>query len=187
MKNAGFNELRYILQLLIFVIGAIVLPLMPRADAETSPALKIAIKNALEPSPPQSVIISGLLGNKLDRCINHRILAQDISAVVEPYREKTETGSADWRCEYWGKWYTSLTLADAYRSTPKSRELVNAAAKELIATAAPDGYLGTRTPGHRLRGGTFGDANTLFWAFSPGTTGRTIRRASKLRAARETS
>jgi DUF1680 family protein len=77
---------------------------------------------------------------------------QDISEVVAPYQEKTETGSADWRCEYWGKWYTSVALADAYHSTPESRAVVTTAAKALIATAAPDGYLGTRTPQHRMEG-----------------------------------
>ena len=72
--------------------------------------------------------------------------------MVAPYRAKTETGGADWRCEYWGKWFTSLTLADAYHSTPATRELRDAAAKALMATAAPDGYLGTRVPAHRLEG-----------------------------------
>ncbi|MDB6065584.1 MAG: hypothetical protein JWR26_1792 [Pedosphaera sp.] len=110
------------------------------------------VKDVFTPAAPESVRISGRLGEKLDLCLAHRILAQDIESVVAPYRAKTEIGGADWRCEYWGKWFTSLTLADAYYSTPATRELRDAAAKALMATAAPDGYLGTRVPAHRLEG-----------------------------------
>lgn len=69
-----------------------------------------------------------------------------------PYRGKTETGSADWRCEYWGKWFASLALADAWRLTPATRKKCEAAVDALMATAAPDGYLGTRQREHRLEG-----------------------------------
>jgi uncharacterized protein len=110
------------------------------------------VSDVFTPAAPESVRISGRLGEKLDLCVAHRILAQDIESVVEPYVAKTETGGADWRCEYWGKWFTSLALADAYHSTPATRTLRDAAAKALMATAAPDGYLGTRAPVHRLEG-----------------------------------
>ncbi len=111
-----------------------------------------AVKDIFTPAVPESVRISGRLGEKLDLCINNRLLAQDIEPLVAPYRVKTEIGGADWRCEYWGKWFTSLTLADAYHSTPATREKRDEATRALIATAAPDGYLGTRTPAHRLDG-----------------------------------
>jgi DUF1680 family protein len=111
-----------------------------------------AVSDVFTPAAPESVRLTGRLGEKLDLCVEHRLLAQDIGAVVAPYYTKTETGSSDWRCEYWGKWFTSLTLADAYRSTPATREKRDAAAKALIATAAPDGYLGTRVLAHRLEG-----------------------------------
>jgi len=152
MKNVKSGESKNLFGLLTIVIGLIPLGSTLAAIADTAPPLTVAQKNVLEPAPPGSVSIAGRLGDKLDLCINNRLLAQDISAVVTPYRAKAETGSADWRCEYWGKWYTSLALADAYRSTPKSRAMVATAAKALIATAAPDGYLGTRVPKHRLEG-----------------------------------
>ena len=109
-------------------------------------------RDIFTPAAPGSVRLSGRLGKKLDVCVKNRLLAQDVEAVVAPYRTKAETGSSDWRCEYWGKWFTSLTLADAYISTPNTRELRDEAAAALIATAAPDGYLGTRQPAHRLEG-----------------------------------
>jgi DUF1680 family protein len=110
------------------------------------------VNDVFTPAAPESVRISGRLGEKLDLCITNRILAQDIQAVVAPYYTKTETGGADWRCEYWGKWFTSLVLADACHSTAATREKRDEAVKALVASAAPDGYLGTRTPACRLDG-----------------------------------
>lgn len=104
------------------------------------------------PPPPGAVRLEGRLGAQLDLCTRNRLLAQDLEAVVKPYREKREIGSGDWRCEYWGKWFTSLALADAYQSTPATRAKLTQAAEALQATAAPDGYLGTRQPEHRLKG-----------------------------------
>lgn len=106
----------------------------------------------LSPAAPGSVRIGGRLGKKLDLCVANGVLRQDVEDVVAPYRAKTETGATDWRCEYWGKWFTSLTLADANRSTPATRRKRDEAAAALIATAATDGYLGTRVPAHRLEG-----------------------------------
>jgi DUF1680 family protein len=138
------------------LVRNMILPLLPALliAGTTVPVFadEIFVKDVFTPAAPESVRISGRLGEKLDLCVAHRILAQDIEPVVAPYSTKTETGGADWRCEYWGKWFTSLTLADAYHSTPATRELRDAAAKALMATAAPDGYLGTRVPAHRLEG-----------------------------------
>jgi DUF1680 family protein len=117
--------------------------------ALTLPSL---VSDVFTHSAPGSVRIEGRLGEKLDLCVQNRLLAQQVEAVVAPYRAKTEIGSSDWRCEYWGKWFTALGLADAYRSTPATRAKRDVAANALMATAAPDGYLGTRQPEHRLEG-----------------------------------
>jgi len=109
-------------------------------------------RDVFTPAAPQSVQIRGRLGEKLDLCVKNRLLAQEIEPLVASYRAKAETGATDWRCEYWGKWYTSLTLADAYHSTPATREKRDEAAASLIATADPDGYLGTRQPKYHLDG-----------------------------------
>jgi len=104
------------------------------------------------PAGPGSVHLTGRIGDKIDRCINHGILAQNVEKLVSPYRAKTETGNADWRCEYWGKWFTALALADAYEPTVQSAALRDQGTRELLVTAAPDGYLGTRQPKDRLQG-----------------------------------
>ncbi len=106
----------------------------------------------LSPALPGSITFSGRLQNKLSLCLQNRILAQDVEAVIAPYELKTEIGSGDWRCEYWGKWFTSLALADSYHSTNQTRSKMKLATDELLATVAPDGYLGTRQPQYRLQG-----------------------------------
>jgi len=111
-----------------------------------------SVADVFAPAVPGSVRITGRLEAKIELCLTNRLLAQNIEAVVAPYYTKTETGSADWRCEYWGKWFTSLTLADAYESTRSTREKRDSAVKALMDSAAPDGYLGTRVPAHRLEG-----------------------------------
>ncbi|RYG32309.1 hypothetical protein EON81_20950, partial [bacterium] len=120
--------------------------------AAPATAREIHIPDEFRPAAPGAVRIAGRLGKKLDLCVANRLLAQNLEDVIAPYRAKTETGVTDWRCEYWGKWFTSLALADAYRSTPTTRAKRDEGAKALIATAADDGYLGTRLPDHRLEG-----------------------------------
>ncbi len=129
----------------------LILSLLP-ALAATANGAPLLAKDVFTPTPPGAVAMAGRLGAKLDLCVQNRLLAQDVEALVKPYREKKEVGSGDWRCEYWGKWYTSLALADAYYSTAQTRAKLEEAAMALLATAAPDGYLGTRLPEHRLKG-----------------------------------
>jgi hypothetical protein len=69
---------------------------------DASAPLAQRVKDVFTPAAPESVRISGRLGDKLNLCITNRRLAQDIEAVVAPYQAKTETGSADCCCEYWG-------------------------------------------------------------------------------------
>jgi len=132
---------------LLRLAALLILGTLGPAEAQTN-----GVADVFRPADPESVRVNGRLSDKLELCVNHRILAQDIDLVVAPYRDKTEIGGADWRCEYWGKWFTSLTLADAYHSTPATRAKRDEAAAALIATAAPDGYLGTRVPAHRMEG-----------------------------------
>lgn len=110
-----------------------------------------AVMDALTPPAPGALHIDGRLGTKLSLSINHRVLAQEIEPLVKPYRVKDEV-RADWRGEYWGKWFTSLALADAYQNSPETHAKLKDGYDALVATAASDGYLGTHMPEHRLEG-----------------------------------
>ena len=113
---------------------------------------KLVAPDVFRPPAAGAIHIEGRLGAKLDQCIEKRVLVQPVEPLVKPYRDKKEEGSKDWRCEYWGKWFTSLALADAYEPTAKSHAKLDEAERALLTTAAPDGYLGTRLPEYRLKG-----------------------------------
>ena len=57
-------------------------------------ALETGAQDILKPAALDSVRIGGRLGEKLDRCVTNRLLAQDIELVVAPYREKSLPRSA---------------------------------------------------------------------------------------------
>ncbi len=129
-------------------VGLLAACWMPVCGAPVTPVAP----DVLRPPAAGAVHIEGRLGAKLDQCITNRVLAQPVEPLVKPYRDKLEVGFSDWRCEYWGKWFTSLALADAYRPTAATRAKLDEGARALLATAAPDGYLGTRQPEDRLKG-----------------------------------
>ena len=85
----------------------------------TLPAAEVLVNDVFTPAVPASVHIGGRLGEKLDLCVTNRILPQDLEDLIAPFRSKTETKG--WDSEFWGKWFTSLTLADAYQSTAATR------------------------------------------------------------------
>ncbi len=115
------------------------------ADGRAEPA-----GDALTPAPAGAVEIQGWLGNKLDLCLSHRVMSQDIDRLIKPFRERTESDGSGWRCEYWGKWFTSAALGCAYRPTPKNRTKLGEAVDALIKAQTPDGYIGTYDAGHHL-------------------------------------
>ncbi|HAZ65053.1 MAG TPA: hypothetical protein DCZ72_15790 [Armatimonadetes bacterium] len=101
---------------------------------------------------PGAVQFTGWLGARLTACAQHGLVEQPLEPLIAPFRDKTEVGDGDWRCEYWGKWFTGLALADAYLQTPRSARVRDEAVAALVATADDDGYLGTRSREHRGAG-----------------------------------
>jgi uncharacterized protein len=107
-------------------------------------------EDCLTPLAPGSVWIEGWLGSKLDLSLKNRVMAQDLDLILRPYRERFEENSGHWRCEYWGKWFTSATLGYAYQPTPDHLAVLNRSVDELIATQTADGYIGTYKDGEHL-------------------------------------
>lgn len=99
--------------------------------------------DALAPAPPGAVRIGGHLGERMDRALRNRILAQDVNRLVQPFRARMEHTGGHWRGEYWGKWFTSAALAWAARPSPDLRAKLELALDMLLATRTPDGYIGT--------------------------------------------
>jgi DUF1680 family protein len=92
--------------------------------------------------PTGNVVIGGLVGERIDRCIENRVMTQDIERLVKPYRERSD-GPDGFRGEFWGKWFTSLVLAYTYRPCPEIKAKLDEAARMLMETQTADGCIST--------------------------------------------
>lgn len=105
-------------------------------------SLPVLVENKLTPAPYGSTHFGGFLGNKIDLCIENRLMAQDIERVIQPFRDRPD-GTWGFRSEFWGKWYTAAMQGYAYAPTDENRAVVDRAVQELIATQDSTGYIGT--------------------------------------------
>ena len=102
----------------------------------------LRVHDALFPAPYGAVRIGGYLGEKLDLCIDNRLMAQDIERLVQPFRDKPD-GNWGFRSEFWGKWFTAAMMGYGYAPSAEHRATVDRAVRELMATQSADGYIGT--------------------------------------------
>jgi DUF1680 family protein len=107
------------------------------------------IRDRFAPAPHGSVRIGGYLGDRIDLCIANRVMSQDINRVVEPFHARNDQHWG-FRCEFWGKWFTSAMLAYGYEPTPQHRDVVNRAIDGLLQSQTADGYIGTYPDEHHL-------------------------------------
>ena len=99
-----------------------------------------AVSDHLQVPAPGDVRLKSHLGEKIDLCISNRIIPQDMEHLIEPFRHREETRW--WQTEFWGKWFTSLALAYRYNQDPALVTIMDKAARGLIETQSPDGYIG---------------------------------------------
>lgn len=101
--------------------------------------------------PTGQIQMDGFMGNKLDLCIDNRILKQSIEDFVMPFDVRDEPRWG-WRGEFWGKWYTSAVLGYQYRPDEMSKQKIDRAVSELLKTQSDDGYIGTSPHEDRING-----------------------------------
>lgn len=139
----------------LILLSAVILATAPAASAakkaktEQKQALNVIVQNKLEPAKPNAVSIGGFVGNKMDLCIENRLMAQDIDRVISPFKERPD-GEGGFRSEFWGKWFTAAMLAYGYEPTPEHKAVVDRAVRELIATQDASGYIGAYPEGTHL-------------------------------------
>lgn len=104
------------------------------------------------PASPSSVKIEGYLGDRIDSCIDNRVMVQNISRIIKPFRYRFEFDFGGFRCEYWGKWFTSAMLAYSYQPTKAHKAVIEQALDDLLSTQMPDGYIGTYSNQNYLKG-----------------------------------
>ncbi|RWY50410.1 hypothetical protein EPL05_16205 [Mucilaginibacter gilvus] len=96
------------------------------------------------------VHLNGYLGNRMQESVDNRILAQDVDGLIAPFKTEHRTETRQWQSEFWGKWLTSAVMAYKYNRNVKLRKALDKAVTGLLATQAPDGYIGNYADAHRL-------------------------------------
>ncbi|MGN1214636.1 MAG: beta-L-arabinofuranosidase domain-containing protein [Candidatus Cryptobacteroides sp.] len=92
--------------------------------------------------------IGGFVGERIDACLQGRVMAQDCEEIVEPFRHKEDNWS--WQTEFVGKWLLGAIDLYEYSLDPKLLSKISEAAGELVKTQQEDGYIGNYTPAARL-------------------------------------
>ena len=97
----------------------------------------------------RTTVLRALNGGRIDDCISHRVMEQDVDALVEPFRHRNETWR--WQSEFWGKW--TLGAIETYRYTGNAAlyEKIAASVGQIIGTQSPDGYIGNYAPEAQLK------------------------------------
>jgi DUF1680 family protein len=90
--------------------------------------------------PPNSIILKGYIGEKINLVISRRIKSQDVDHLIEPFRHKEET--SQWQSEFWGKWIQSAIAAYSYNNDPELLVIIKKAVSGLLSTQMSNGYIG---------------------------------------------
>ncbi|WP_040679916.1 glycoside hydrolase family 127 protein [Niabella aurantiaca] len=102
----------------------------------------VAVRDRLQPLAAGAVTIGGYLGNKMDLCINNRIVLQPAAPFLRIFKTKNLDPGGYWG-EFIGKWATAAALACRYQSNPALTGKANTAMQELIHAPAENGYIST--------------------------------------------
>ena len=136
--------------LIVIVLATMVSAIFAqRNNSATTNVSYTKVNDVFAPAPYGNVHIEGYLGNKLDLCIENRVMAQDIDRVVQPFYLRND-GNWGFRCEFWGKWFTSAMLGYGYTPTDVYRKVIDKGIGDLLKSQTPDGYIGTYPDEHHL-------------------------------------
>lgn len=123
------------------------------------------INDELTFAPAGAITLNGWIGDEMAICKRGRIFGQSVPDLINPFAVREEDQL--WRCEFWGKWFTSAALSYRYQSDPKLRTILDDAARGLIATQTPDGGITTyKTSAEFSNWDTWGRKYTLLGLLS---------------------
>lgn len=111
---------------------------------------RLKVNDKLAPAPYGALHIEGYVGEKMDLCIDNRVMAHDVERLVAPFQLRNDEHWG-FRCEFWGKWFTSAMLGYGYSPTCEHHDVIEKAVKELVQTQSQDGYIGTYPVEHHLK------------------------------------
>ncbi len=114
-----------------------------------SEQVKPTVPDLLQNGDPSSIKIGDYLGEKIDICIQHRVLEQDVNHLIVPFYNKTENHL--WQSEFWGKWMLGAVLSYRYNQNPVLLDSIQKGVKDLLGSQLPNGYIGNYSQEAQLK------------------------------------
>ncbi|MFV0417352.1 MAG: glycoside hydrolase family 127 protein [Dysgonomonas sp.] len=111
--------------------------------------VKSSVANALEIGNPSEIKIHNYLGDRIDACIQEQVKAMDVSYLVNPFYNKTETHR--WQSEFWGKWMLAAVLSYQYTRDPILMDSIRSGVNKLLDSQLANGYIGNYSPEAQLQ------------------------------------
>ena len=112
--------------------------------------IKYKVKNLVQPLPMENVRFGGHIGAQASVFFCERIRSEYAQKVVYQetedqfrLRNDDENPVGFWRGEFWGKWMISACRVARYEKDDALKAFLHDAALRVIATADPDGYIGS--------------------------------------------
>ena len=109
-----------------------------------------AVNNCVRPLPLDRIHFGNKIDAQASRFFFERIQSDYARTVVYQetedqfrVRNDDETPVGFWRGEFWGKWMISACRVARYEKDDSLKEFLHGAALRVIATADPDGYIGS--------------------------------------------
>ena len=130
-------------------LASLSIALLPLASSAAVPGDNSSMPHASVPvDSGVKTRIGGFVGERIDVCMDGRVLTQDCEEIVDPFRHKEDTKS--WQTEFVGKWLLGAIDLYEYSGDPALLAKISHAAEELVKTQMEDGYIGNYTPEARL-------------------------------------
>lgn len=92
----------------------------------------------------EKVKVDGWLGQKINQCIQHRIIGEDVDKLTAPFFQQEETNQ--WQTEFWGKWILGAILAYQYSPTPELLAKMGTSVRQILRAQLANGYIGNYSP-----------------------------------------
>jgi uncharacterized protein len=121
---------------------------------QPAPAVAERVAERWIPIPFEAQTLGGMFAARMRVNVEGRLLHVDAATFLSAFLHRDQAGEFDgaWVGEHAGKFLDAACNALRYQEHPALRASVERMAKSLIASQAPDGYLGTYPPGRRWSG-----------------------------------
>lgn len=93
----------------------------------------------------QNVHLRGYVGKRIDDCVRHRVMGQQVEDLIAPFRQQDET-QGRWASEFWGKWVQGAIASFQYNKAPELYSKIRESQQLLMDCQLPNGYIGDYVP-----------------------------------------